>query len=158
LFWISPHCAVTIRCLHEAEKRHEAQLLLIEDGDMTAGDGEVDGRVSRWLVERMVEEEEREEVPYDMGKIATIKVVNSSLSEMAVLGFEYGFSLENENALTLWEGQFGDFANGAQVCGLQVQYFSSRHSATDGWAPSEVVSSMHSAAGGWAPSEVVSST
>ncbi len=54
---------------------------------------------------------------FDGQKPYQFTICNSSLSEFGILGFELGYSMENPNSLILWEAQFGDFANGAQVNG-----------------------------------------
>ena len=61
------------------------------------------------------QKDERKYTPIDTLPHGTFEVLNSTLSEYGVLGFEYGYASADPKTLVLWEAQFGDFANGAQI-------------------------------------------
>ena len=105
--------------------------LLIEGKEvrMTGQDVERGTFSHRHAILRDVESEERvnllNHIGEDQGKF---EIYNSLLSEYAVLGFDYGYAMASPDVLTIWEAQFGDFSNGAQI--LIDQYLAA---AEDKW-------------------------
>jgi 2-oxoglutarate dehydrogenase E1 component len=92
---------------------------LVNEGTPVRLTGQDSGRGTFSHRHSVLVDQETEERYVPLNHIASeqarYEVVDSFLSELAVLGFEYGYSLAEPSALTLWEGQFGDFANGAQM-------------------------------------------
>lgn len=99
---------------------HLAFATLLSEGHDVRLSGEDVGRGTFSHRHAVVKEEESEESIIPLSHIkeqggGTFHVYNSLLSEYGVLGFEYGYALTAPQTLTIWEAQFGDFANGAQI-------------------------------------------
>ncbi|MEN8813025.1 MAG: 2-oxoglutarate dehydrogenase E1 component, partial [Candidatus Arcticimaribacter sp.] len=105
--------------------------LLVEGHDVRISGQDVErGTFSHRHAIVKAEESEEENillnhVQEDQGRL---RIYNSLLSEYGVLGFDYGYAMASPNALTIWEAQFGDFSNGAQI--MIDQYISA---AEDKW-------------------------
>jgi 2-oxoglutarate dehydrogenase E1 component len=91
---------------------------LLRDGHTVRISGQDSGRGTfnhRQAVHRDGVTDTRHVPLNDIGAIQKLHIHDSSLSEYAVLGFEYGYSTVAKDGITMWEAQFGDFANGAQI-------------------------------------------
>src|SRR5438552_12749880 len=96
-----------------------AMASLCAEGTLVRMSGQDSGRGTFSQRHAVLVDQETEEryVPIDHVSAgqARVEIIDSPLSEAAVVGFEYGYSLADPSTLVLWEAQFGDFANGAQV-------------------------------------------
>jgi 2-oxoglutarate dehydrogenase E1 component len=102
-----------------ATAEHLAFGTLLAEGTPVRLSGQDSGRGTFSQRHAILRDQETEEryipLAHIADKQAEFEVLDSPLSEFGVLGFEYGYSLAEPHALVLWEAQFGDFANGAQV-------------------------------------------
>ena len=96
-----------------------AYATLIDDGYKLRVDGQDAGRGTFFHRHAIIHDQKTGEAHFPLRALAenpkSVAVIDSVLSEEAVMGFEYGYSTADPQTLVIWEGQFGDFANGAQV-------------------------------------------